>query len=79
MSGWMSVLIGDWQDVVVVLVSSGLSWPESMAKTDLCWHVATGRPIPGCRQLAPRWGWSERRVRALVEDASWRDLLRVAE
>jgi hypothetical protein len=53
-------------------------WTREAAMMDLRWHAVEvrvfGKAFPSRRQLMPRWGWSERRVRDLLATPEeWQD------
>lgn len=45
-----------------------LPWPKEAAMMDLSWWETQPVRRPGRTLLARRWGWTPRRVRALLEE-----------
>lgn len=76
--GFERIDVGWWLDIAQQLVDAALEWVESAALMDLrFWEgqIRLGRRVklPSRRQLAARWGWTQHRVRALLQGEGWHD------
>lgn len=75
---------GSWEEIRADRLTFG-PLPEAYARADLrflenearVWldprYRTGGRPWPGRRELAARWGWTEWRARTLLERDDWHD------
>ena len=80
MSGgrWIPVPLEWWAETAAALEASGESWPPEAARIDLRYYedqIQTGarRRLPGRTALRRRWGWTDHRVRTLLQSESWRE------
>lgn len=74
---WFSTDEGVWEAAVVDVPKP---WPEAFARMDLRYHENRHRmkvaPFPGRVALSNRWGWTDRKVRNLLEVDDWHDTVR---
>ena len=66
----------EWWPSIVAMFSG--KWTREAAMMDLRWHAVEVRvfrkAFPSRRQIMPRWGWTERRVRDLLASPEdWQD------
>jgi len=66
----------EWWPSIAAMLSG--EWTREAAMMDLRWHAVEVRvfrkAFPSRRQLMPRWGWTERRVRDLLASPEdWQD------
>jgi hypothetical protein len=74
---WFSTDEGVWEAAVMDLPKP---WPEAFARMDLRYHENRHRmkvaPFPGRVAFSNRWGWTDRKVRNLLEADDWHDSAR---